>query len=584
MGCVMPDAPPEPEPSHPTTVARRAPVLWVAVAVLLGYICAEVWPDAPVKILAGGALLFAVAALMAAIKAPTPDFRTRKFSRAWGAGFLIAGILLAWAWHEARAPAPAAEWANLPPREATLTLRVTRNFAQRTDTDYAGGLAEVVDAPEFIGELRGGSILYRVRVSNGDAPPPRGATIEITGLLSYLPALAPNPNDATTADAARFRAYVHAQGAWFELTRGRLRREVAPPDGWTRWLTAQHARIAAIFQNGPQSLEEKFGNTYTALLLGEPALLGETQRTAFTVSGEIYLFAISGLHVGVLAMALWWLLRKIPGIPHAVGEAFTLGVVWLYVEIAGDTTSGRRVALMLTFYLLAKWFGRARSPLAAVLAAGVATLIVNPLSLDNSGFELSYAVVLGLILYAPLLHGAITARWRPWRDVPPASLAPWKKCLVWLWEKFAAMVVTSWTAVLCSAALTAEFFGIFSAHALTWNLVIFPLTCVVLWSGAVAVVTGLGGFAPLTWLSWLANTAGLAVVGMMQTFANLAPPLPWLFAKLQIIPLWAGSVAALLVLAIMLLAQPKHRAPRWWYFALPVAILALVAIFTVRPA
>jgi len=535
-------------------------------------------------VVVGLALLFALGALAAAICAPTPEFQIPKFALAWGACFLISGILLAWAWHAARVPAPPSAWARLPPREATLTLRVTRNFAQRTDSDYAGGIAEVVDAPAVLDELRGWYITYRVRVSNAASAPPRGATIEVTGLLNYLPTLAPDPTDPTSADSARFRAFLHSQGAWFELTRGRLRREVAPPNGWTRWLTSQHAHLAAMFQNGPKFLEEKFGNIYIGLLLGEPTQLDPAQRAALTASGEIYLFAISGLHVGVLAAALWWFLRRIPGLPHAVSEGLTLAVVWLYVEIAGGTTSGRRTALMLTLYLLAKWFMRARSPLAAVLAAGVGTLIMDPRALDSSGFELSYAVVLGLILYAPLLYSAVNTRWRPWRDVPATSLPPWKKCVLWLWEKLVAMAATSTTAVLCSTSLTAEFFGIFSAYTLSLNLLFFPLTCVALWSGAVAAVTGLCGFPPLTWLSWLANAIGLAMVGMMNAVAGWAVVGPALFAKLQMNPPWAGSLAALAIVAAMLLAQPKNRPPRWTYFVLPVVILAVVAIFTVRVA
>jgi competence protein ComEC len=527
--------------------------------------------------LAGLAVVFAAGAFALAVRAPEPELRGRKFVGGWGVCFLIAGTLLAWAWHAARVHTPAAEWAALPPREATLTLRIERNFAMRTDSDYAGGLAEVVDPPEVFHELRGVNILFRVRVRAGETPPPRGATIVETGVLDYLPVLAPDPADPASADAARFRAYLHAQGVWFELGRGLWERTVAPPSGWARWLAAQHARLEAILRQGPAGWEAKYGNLYTALLLGEPGLLDPAQRTAFTVSGGIYLFSISGLHVGVLAAALWWVLRRIPGLPHAAGEAVTLGIAWLYVEIAGDTTSGRRVALMLTFYLVGKWLGRARSPLPAVLAAGVATLIVNPLALDNSGFELSYTVVLGLILYAPLLYGVVATRWLPWRDVPETSLAPWQKCGVWLWERLAGMAVTSWTAVLGSAPLTAEFFGVFSAHILFLNLILFPLTCGALWAGALAVAAGLGGFAPLTWLAWLANGAGLALVGLMQKIASVAPPVPGLFAQLR-----AGSLAALAVVAAMLLAQPKGRAPRRWYFALPVAILAAAAAFTVR--
>ncbi len=579
----MPEAAPDPPP-RPATVARRAPVLWVVTAVLAGYIGATLWPKVPPKILAGLALAFALGALGVAVKAPLGAFRQMRWTAIWGAGFLIAGMLLAWAWHETRVRAPASEWKMLPPREAMLTLRVTRNFTQSPGSNSVGGLAVVADAPEVFDELRDTNIEFRVRLGTGKGPPARGATMEVLGVLTYLPVLTPKAGDEKSEDDARFRAFLHAQGAWFELSRGIMVGQPTPPGAWAEWLTRQHTRVEMLLRHGPAGLEERYGNIYTALLLGEPALLDADQRTAFTVAGEIYLFAISGLHVAVLAGTLWWLLRKVPGLPHAVGEVVTLAAAWLYIEIAGGTPSARRAGLMLTFYLLAKWLGRARSPLAAVLAAGAATLLIDPLALQNSGFELSYTVVLGLILYAPLLRDALQRRAMPWRDVPPASLAPWQKCMRWGWARLLDMAVTTWTALQGSAPLTAEFFGVFSLHTLTLNFVFFPLVCAVLWSGAMAVLTGFAGLPPFTWLAWLANGAGLAVVGLMQKIARFAPPWPWVFAHLQINPPAAGSLAALAVLVVMLLAQPKKHAPRWWYYVLPVVVLAGFAIFTATPA
>jgi len=477
---------------------------------------------------------------------------------------------------------PAADWANLPPREATLGLRVTRNFTQHAGSDSIGGLAVVVDAPAVFDELRGTPIEFRVRLRPDEEPPARGATMEVRGVLTYLPVLIPKPGDQKSEDSARFNAFLHAQGAWFELSRGILEGKTSPPNAWMLWLSQQHERVEALLHHGPDGLEESYGTIYTALLLGEPALLDADQRAAFTVAGEIYLFAISGLHVAVLAGTLWWLLRKIPGLPHAVGELVTLATAWLYIEIAGGTPSARRAGLMLTCYLLAKWFGRARSPLAAVLAAGVITLIFDPLALQNSGFELSYAVVLGLILYAPRLRDLLQRRAMPWRDVPPASLAPWQKCVRWLWARVLDMAVTTWTALQGSAPLTAEFFGVFSAHTLSLNFIFFPLVCAVLWSGAVAVLAGIVGIPPFTWLAWLANGAGLVVVGLMQKIAQFAPPWPWLFVHLQITPPVAGSFAALAVLAVILFGQSKNKVPRWWYYVLPLTVLVGFAIFTAR--
>ncbi len=532
-------------------------------------------------VLAGVALPLAVIATALALAAPVNGLRRQK-AAAWALAFLTAGILLAWAWHEVRAPAPSTAWASLPPREATLTIRIKRSFSAKAGSDYANGLAEVVQAPTVLGELQGRLVLYSVRMRSGESRPVRGEVVEVSGLLDYLPRLIPASSDPAEASAARFREYLHAQGAWFELTRGRLVRTVAPPSDWELWLETQHEKIKTILQNSPAGLTEDYGNVYAALLLGEPTLLTSDQRAALTLSGEIYLFAVSGLHIAVLAAMVWWPLRRTPGLPHRIGEVLVLGVAWLYVEITGQTPSGQRAALMLTCYVLAKWLNRASSPLGAVVAAGVATLLIDPRALDNAGFELSFGVVLGLILYAQPLREAILARWTPWRDIPAESHAPWQKCVVAGWEKLVAMSTSSWTAVLCSAALMAEFFGANSLHGLWLNLLFFPLTCVALGTGTWAVATGLVAMPPFTWVSWLVNAVSLLAVDAMNTLAHFVSRWAWLSPSLHITPVRAGSLATLAVLAWMLLAQPKGRQPRWWYFALPLAILAVFAIFCVR--
>lgn len=590
MGSVMPpDQLTEPDSPRPTTVARRAPLLWVGVVLLAGYILAAWWPEVPPKALASVACFFATIALAVALRAPLLGFRQKKIAIVWGGAFFIAGTLLAWAWHEVRAPAPPAAWAALPPREATLTIRIARSFSRKSDTEYVGGFAEILNAPPILADLTGRSLLYRVRARTGEYTPERGATLEVSGLVSYLPELIPDLTHASSTEeklaadnAAQFRAYVHSQGAWFELARGRLEHVVSPPSAWQNWLAAQHEKIKKLLQVGPQGLEKNYGNIYAALLLGEPTLLQSDQRDAFTASGEIYLFAVSGLHIAILAAVLWWALRRIPGLPHWAGETLTLTTTWLYVAITGNTPSGQRAALMLTFYLLARWLSRARSPLAAWVAAGTLTLIWDPTALDNAGFELSFGVVLGLILYAAPLCAALETRWRPWRDIPPASHAPWQKCVGWAWRRFIDAWATSWTAVLCSVALMAEFFGTFSLHVLWLNIIFLPLTCLTLSAGTLAVAGGLAGLPPFSWIAWLANAVGLLAVAMMDALAQSAPHISVLTPNLHVVPTHAGSLATLAVLAVMLCFQPKSGMPRRWYFALPVVVLTVFAVFCVR--
>ncbi len=297
----------------------------------------------------------------------------------------------------------------------------------------------------------------------------------------------------------------------------------------------------------------------------------------------MYLFAISGLHVAIVAGALVLCLRQIPRLPRSAAELAALILVWLYVEITGGSPSARRAALMFTFYLVALWLGRPGGSLGAILAAGVVTLILSPLDLHSPGFQLSYSVVLGLILYAPPLFDAAQARLTPWRHLPVPGRAPWQKCVLWTWEKILAAIALSWTALLCSAPLSAEYFQIVSAGGLLTTLALVPLLCVAMSAAVAAIALGLLIYPPFTWLSWAANAVGLAASGLMHKIVETAAPIPGLHAQINLHPPWIGQIAALCVLTVMLAGRPRARIPRWGYFLLPVLILAVFAAFTARP-
>jgi competence protein ComEC len=562
------------------------------------------------------ALVFSAATLALALRAPAAGFHQRPSFGAWGACFLIGATLLAWTWHITRVPPPPAAWATLPPREATLTVRILRTFNAKPGETTVSGLAQVVAAPDILPDLIGVDLQYSVRArpaepaptnptrsrrANPTGPrpadpiPERGATVQIDGVLSYLPDTpAPPPAQSSQSPAASsipaqsspasFNTYLHQEGIWFSLARGRVVAIVAPPSWWQRWTSAQNTHLENILRRGPAALEQSYGNVYTGLFLGKSTSLDDPQRTAFTLMGVMYLFAISGLHVGIVAGALLLCLRRIPRLPRTAADVAALALAWLYVEITGGSPSARRAALMLTFYLFAIWLGRPRGSLGAILAAGLVTLVIEPLALLSPGFQLSYSVVFGLILYAPPLRRVLQARLTPWRDLPVASRAPWQKCTLWTWDKILACVTLSWTAFLCSSPLAAEYFQVVSLGGLLTNLILIPLISLAMGAAVVAIAFGLLTFPPFTWLTWIINAFGLTCAGLMQKLVESTAPIPGLHAHLFLQPAWIGQAAALAVLVVILAARPRARPPRWWYYLLPVIILVAFAAFTVHPA
>jgi competence protein ComEC len=375
-----PEAPPDSDPLHRPGAAGRAPLGWAVPPLLAGYTLAVAWPGVSPGFLAAAALPFAAGALALALRAPAANFHRRAIFGAWSACFFLGAMLLSWAWHDIRVPPAPAAWADLPPRETTLTVRILSTFSQHPGDVSASGLAKITATPLILQDLRGTSIYYRVRARDGDIPAVRGSTLEMGGVLTYLPATSAPGAKPEPPATAQFHDYLRHEGVGFLLERGRTLRVVDPPSAWERWTSAQNVHFESILRRGPAGLEQLYGNVYVGLFLGKSAALDDPQRSAFTLLGVMYLFAISGLHVAIVAGTLWWCLRHLPGLPRTAGDIAALALVWLYVEITGGSPSARRAALMFTFYLVALWIGRPRGSLAAILAAGLVTLVLNPLA------------------------------------------------------------------------------------------------------------------------------------------------------------------------------------------------------------
>jgi ComEC/Rec2-related protein len=142
-----------------------------------------------------------------------------------------------------------------------------------------------------------------------------------------------------------------------------------------------------------------------AILLGERRLLTNERRDAYITSGTAHFLAISGLHLALFAaflgIALWFMPRR--------PRMLVIGIaVALYAAIAGFRPSVLRALIMILFYLGAVFFRRQRQGIAAIAAAAVFVLFVNPFDLLGPGFQLSFGGVLGIMFLARPLERLIT--------------------------------------------------------------------------------------------------------------------------------------------------------------------------------
>ncbi len=144
-------------------------------------------------------------------------------------------------------------------------------------------------------------------------------------------------------------------------------------------------------------LSEKPFTIAYALLLGNTDYMQEDLLSNFRSLGVAHIFAVSGLHIGFFATFLAWIFSKIK-INRFVKLIITSIILFFYAGVCGFTASSVRAAIMATVLLSAEVVGKKYDRLSSVAFAAIIVLAYAPTELFRVGFQLSFVVVLGIII------------------------------------------------------------------------------------------------------------------------------------------------------------------------------------------
>jgi competence protein ComEC len=133
-----------------------------------------------------------------------------------------------------------------------------------------------------------------------------------------------------------------------------------------------------------------------ALLLGDHSGLDYETETAFKVSGIRHIIAVSGLHVSILFALIYLMAGKNRVLTALIG----LPLLGFFAMVAGLSPSVIRACIMHGLMILAMLWDREYDPLTALAFAALVMLIINPIVITDVGFQLSFACMLGILLYA----------------------------------------------------------------------------------------------------------------------------------------------------------------------------------------
>lgn len=204
--------------------------------------------------------------------------------------------------------------------------------------------------------------------------------------------------------------------------------------------------------------EKEGARAFRAMILGDKSYLSENAKNNFKLTGTMHIFAVSGLHVGMLASIIYFILSS-ARIPKKAAPFISLPVLFLYVNVCQAAPSAMRAFIMISAVWISCAFLRKPKAFASLAAAFFISLAFNPSNLFDAGFTLSYSVVFAIILYAAELDESISQKIQNFRGFelknPPLPRRIYLKCERWLIMGLCVGI----SAMLASAPLCSCYFG-----------------------------------------------------------------------------------------------------------------------------
>ncbi len=286
-----------------------------------------------------------------------------------------------------------------------------------------------------------------------------------------------------------------------------------------------------------------------ALVVGQRGGLAAGQRQAFLVTGVMHLLAISGLHVGMLVGVIW-MFERVGWLRRGTALLLAASLAVAFAAFTGAQPPVMRAAMFVSAVAISRWRSREGRPLAVLSAAALLLLLVNPSHLFNTGVQLSFLAVAVLGCYAKQL--IVQASADPIDQLVERSRSRVSRMLIESGRRCLSLMFVSFAICVAAAPLTSRVFHVVAPSAILLNLVLGPITAIVLISGLLAAV-----LQATLGLGWLPGQVCSLSIGAMISLLEFTEQLSYASH-------WTGGP------------------PRWWMFGF-YGLFAVATWMPVRP-
>jgi len=200
-----------------------------------------------------------------------------------------------------------------------------------------------------------------------------------------------------------------------------------------------------------QNTKEDTASICIALIYGDKSGINPSLYNDVKISGLAHILAVSGMHIGILAGAVAFLLRKLKMNKKAV--AFTvISLLFVYALFCGFSSSVTRAFIMASIFLMANAFGKKKDSLSILSLTAIIILVFKPIALFEVGFLLSFTSVIGILLFYRSFNYAFR---KTGKVVSP-------------------LIATNLSANIMTYPIVAKFFGVLPIFSILTNLIVLP--------------------------------------------------------------------------------------------------------------
>ncbi|MEM6885477.1 MAG: ComEC/Rec2 family competence protein [Verrucomicrobiota bacterium] len=246
-------------------------------------------------------------------------------------------------------------------------------------------------------------------------------------------------------------------------------------EGWylLKWANGLRLYMVDVLQWGLDA-ESPWPSLMAGMLFGYRDGISAEMMNEFTITGTVHLFAVSGQNVGMILWVFLIFLRSFGLIRWRWGWLVAPGLLMFCLSTGLESSASR--ALVMIVLVLVGWLAyRPVTPLNLMGAAALILWIWNPWQLLDVGFQLSFLVLLGLLLFTGSLARWLYVPTRPDVFIPRERLPRWRLYIDQLSASISMLLAASAVAWLSSLPLIFYHFGLVSPITVISNCLVVPL-------------------------------------------------------------------------------------------------------------